>query len=54
LLLVVVAVASKAWAYHCTLTLELTGRRLRSQPVTVQVAAGRVTPDTIIFELQSY
>jgi hypothetical protein len=38
----------------CTLTLELTGRHLRSKPVTVQVASGRVTPDTIIFEMQPY
>lgn len=38
----------------CSLTLELTGKHLRSKPVTVQVASGRVTPDTIIFEMQPY
>jgi hypothetical protein len=38
----------------CTLTLELPGRHLRSKPITVQVASGRVTPDTIVFEMQPY
>ena len=38
----------------CTLTLELPGKHLRSKPVTVQVSAGRVTPDAIVFEMEPY
>ncbi len=38
----------------CTLILELPDRHLRSKPITVQVSSGRVTPDTITFEMASY
>ena len=38
----------------CTLTLELPDKHLRSKPVTVRVSSGRVTPDTIVFEMEPY
>ena len=38
----------------CTLTLELPDKLLRSKPVTVRIASGRVTPETVIFEMQPY
>ncbi|HOC57208.1 MAG TPA: hypothetical protein PKI20_16435 [Verrucomicrobiota bacterium] len=38
----------------CTLRLELPARHLRSKPVHVQVSSNRVTPDSIVFEMEPY